>query len=243
MKPIYVPKGKAKEYGDYAINIYTGCPHRCYYCFAPNVLHREKEKFHSCVAPRENIIEETKRQIEREGITGKLIHLCFTCDPYPKGFDSTPTREIIKIIKESGNHVQILTKNGADAMRDFDLLDSGDWFGITYAGYTLTTHGYDMNAEPNASGLNDRLYALYYAHEREINTWVSAEPVLDDEDVLLAIKNCTYVDLWKIGKLNYHPSDIDWGAFGRMAEAALQAAGKEYYIKESLRAEMERSGK
>ena len=31
MKPIYEPKGKAKEYGDYALNIYTGCPHRCYY--------------------------------------------------------------------------------------------------------------------------------------------------------------------------------------------------------------------
>lgn len=42
MKPLYVPKGKAKEYGDYAVNIYTGCPHRCYYCFAPNVLHRDK---------------------------------------------------------------------------------------------------------------------------------------------------------------------------------------------------------
>lgn len=27
MKPIYEPKGKAKEYGDYALNIYTGCPH------------------------------------------------------------------------------------------------------------------------------------------------------------------------------------------------------------------------
>ena len=27
MKPIYEPKGAAKEYGDYAINIYTGCPH------------------------------------------------------------------------------------------------------------------------------------------------------------------------------------------------------------------------
>lgn len=24
MRPIYTPKGKAKEYGDYAINIYTG---------------------------------------------------------------------------------------------------------------------------------------------------------------------------------------------------------------------------
>ena len=31
MKPIYEPKGKAKEYGDYALNIYTGCPHSCYY--------------------------------------------------------------------------------------------------------------------------------------------------------------------------------------------------------------------
>lgn len=39
MKPIYKPKGAAKEYGDYAINIYTGCPHNCFYCFAPNVLH------------------------------------------------------------------------------------------------------------------------------------------------------------------------------------------------------------
>ena len=56
MKPIYVPKGKAKEYGDYALNIYTGCPHRCYYCFAPSVLHRDREQFHNCVEPRKNIV-------------------------------------------------------------------------------------------------------------------------------------------------------------------------------------------
>ena len=62
MKPIYKPKGRAKEYGDYAINIYTGCPHRCYYCFAPNVLHKKKEQFHSCVEPRQNIVEEAKKE-------------------------------------------------------------------------------------------------------------------------------------------------------------------------------------
>ena len=76
MNPIYEPKGKAKEYGDYALNIYTGCPHKCFYCFAPNVLHTTKEKFHSCISPRKNIIEETKKQIERQNITGKTIHLC-----------------------------------------------------------------------------------------------------------------------------------------------------------------------
>ena len=124
MKPIYVPKGKAKEYGDYAINIYTGCPHECFYCFAPYVLRKVKEDFHKCVETRKNIVEEVKKQIEREKITGKLIHLCFTCDPYPCGYDTTPTREIIKTIKESGNNVQILTKG--DGSRDFDLLDEND---------------------------------------------------------------------------------------------------------------------
>lgn len=82
MKPIYEPKGKAKEYGDYAINIYTGCPHECFYCFAPSVLRKVKDDFHKCVEVRKNIVEEVKKQIEREHITGKLIHLCFTCDPY-----------------------------------------------------------------------------------------------------------------------------------------------------------------
>ena len=158
MKPIYKPKGKAAEYGDYAINIYTGCPHRCYYCFAPNVLRRDKELFHCEIAPRKNIVEETRKQIEREKLTGKLIHLCFTCDPYPHNHDSTVTREIIKILKETGNHVQILTKNGLDAHRDFDLLDGQDWFGITYAGYSAVTSA--PAEEPGAGSPYWRLVAL-----------------------------------------------------------------------------------
>lgn len=85
----------ATKYGDYALNIYTGCPHRCFYCYAPNVLHRDRQQFHEIVEPRKNIVEETRKQIEREKITGKLIHLCFTCDPYPHGYDTTATREII----------------------------------------------------------------------------------------------------------------------------------------------------
>ena len=128
MKPIYEPKGKAKEYGDLAINIYTGCPHECFYCFAPAVLRRDRRAFHDNVRPRDGIVEAVRKQIQREKITGKLVHLCFTCDPYPVGYDTDPTREIIKALKESGNYVQILTKG--DGRRDFDLLDENDWYGI-----------------------------------------------------------------------------------------------------------------
>lgn len=227
MKPIYEPKGKAKEYGDYAINIYTGCPHECFYCFAPSVLRKAKDDFHKCVEPRKNIVEEVKKQIEREKITGKLIHLCFTCDPYPCGYDTTPTREIIKAIKESGNNVQILTKG--DGSRDFDLLDENDWYGITLDGI--------------GNGRNrlwkSRVDALAEAHNKGIKTWVSFEPVTNERQFFIELHLVSLmVDKVKIGKLNYHPSDIDWKIFGEKAESLCKSLGIDYYIKDGLREEM-----
>ena len=240
MKPIYIPKGKAKEYGDYAINIYTGCPHRCYYCFAPSVLRKDREQFHTNIKPRDGIVEATIKQLEREGITDKLIHLCFTCDPYPSGYDTRVTREIIKAIKASGNHVQILTKG--DGSRDFDLLDENDWYGITYAGYVSMLS--PSTAEPHAIVPDDRLAALALAHDIGIKTWISYEPVILAEDVLyMMAATREYVDKVKIGKLNYYPSTINWKQFGEEAEQLCKQLGIDYYIKESLRAEMVKSPK
>lgn len=225
MKPIYEPKGKAKEYGDYAINIYTGCPHRCFYCFAPRVLRRDRETFHSRVEPRTNVVEETRKQIERECITGKLIHLCFTCDPYPTGYDTSATREIIKILKCGGNHVQILTKG--DGSRDFDLLGEDDWYGIT------------LDGSPSNDNFRARVESLAEAHNRGIKTWVSFEPVTDEKRFFVDLHLVApIVDKVKIGKLNYYPSDINWAEFVEKAEQLCQQLGVEYYIKESLRSEI-----
>lgn len=227
MKPLYVPKGKAKEYGDYAVNIYTGCPHRCYYCFAPNVLHRDRETFHANVAPRPGLVEALKQQLEKEQVKGQLIHLCFTCDPYPTGYDTSVTREVIKAIKASGNNVQILTKG--DGSRDFDLLDGNDWYGITYDG---------SNIGPYAP--SDRLIDLYSAKQCGISTWVSCEPVMNPHGVMEMLSEChDIIDKVKIGKLNYHPSNIDWKQFGQDVEQLCQRLGLDYYIKDSLRKEME----
>lgn len=231
MRPIYEPKGAAREYGELALNIYTGCPHRCFYCFAPSVLRRDREAFHSIVEPRENIVEETQKQLKREHITGKTIHLCFTCDPYPTGYDSTPTREIIKLIKDSGNNVQILTKGNGS--RDFDLLSSDDWFGVTITGGETPEKLHDLSEQLIQAK------ALY-----KIKTWISFEPVIDAENVLESLRNgAKAVDKVKIGKLNYYPSDICWRAFGTEAEKICKAQGIDYYIKESLRKEMERRWK
>lgn len=225
MRTIYKPTGAAKEYGDYALNIYTGCPHNCFYCFAPSVLHKDRAEFHTNVKPRDNIVEETAHFLESSKLTDKLIHLCFTCDPYPTGYDSKATREIIKLLKKSGNHVQILTKG--DGRRDFDLLDENDWYGITLDG--------SEGIAPK------RMKALLEASQKGIKTWVSFEPVVNANTVLAQIGMVdAFVDKVKIGKLNYHKSDINWKEFGKAAETLCKELGVEYYIKDALRKEMER---
>lgn len=234
MKPIYEPKGRAKEYGNLALNIYTGCNHGCIYCYAPLVLKRDRKDFHSVVEPRKDIVEAVKRQIDKEQITGKMIHLCFSCDPYPADIDTTPTREIIRIIKSSGNHVQILTKGGRRAKRDFDLLNNEDWFGVTITEYSEKA----KLIEPMADSTADRLVAVEMAHFHGVKTWVSFEPVYNPDLVFSWIEHMTCVDLYKIGKLNYSPSNINWGDFGRECERLCQLHNRDYYIKEDLRKAM-----
>lgn len=65
------------------------------------------------------------------------------------------------------------------------------------------------------------------------------EPVLDANRVLWLIEAMAPImDKVKIGKLNYHPSDINWKCFGHEAERLCRQYGLDYYIKDSLRAEM-----
>lgn len=235
-KPIYEPKGKAREYGEHAINIYTGCNHGCIYCYAPNVLHKTKEQFQE-VQVREGIVEAVKDQLKRENIRGKLIHLCFTCDPYPAEIDTTPTREIIKAVKDAGNFVQILTKGGFRAERDFDLLDGRDWFGVTLTTQTDLIKYY----EPNAASFGERIASLLRAHKKGIRTWVSLEPVIDPKTVYRTISTGFFIDLFKIGKLNYMKTDINWAEFGTEAERLCKYNGRNCYIKTDLREEMEKA--
>ena len=61
------------------------------------------------VSPRAGILEAVKRQMGSGEYAGKLVNLCFSCDPYPAPpVDTQITREVIKAIKDGGGFVQIL---------------------------------------------------------------------------------------------------------------------------------------
>jgi DNA repair photolyase len=237
MQTIYEPKGKAKEYGELALNIYTGCTHGCTYCYAPSVLRRDKTDFTANVQPRVNILEETKKRLSKGDIKDKEIFLCFTCDPFPIGADCTETYRIIKTIKDSGNRVAILTKGKIDCQLLFSLLDSKDRFGVTLSCNSQIATSF----EPNAESPTRRLDYLRKAKKYGVKTFVSCEPVLQQSFVYqLITMEENFIDEYRIGKLNYHDSPIDWKEFGKTCEYLCQTHNRNYLIKEGLREEMEK---
>jgi DNA repair photolyase len=242
VNPIYQPTGRAREYCDWALNIYTSCNHGCTYCFAKQMYERYNpgKKFGTDVQPRPGIIEATEKQLQSGKFAGKIIQLCFTCDPYPAGIDTTQTREIIKLIKEAGAHVQILTKGGIRAERDFDLLDSGDLFGITLTSDKFITA---LHYEPEAAHPLYRAASLQKAGDLGISTWISFEPVLEPEGIIKLFNSRDSLfdsnPLLKIGKLNHVKNSTDWKSFGLEAECICKENGWNYYIKADLRKDME----
>lgn len=235
--PIYEPKGKANEYAELALNIYNGCTHGCVYCYAPSVLRKDAEEFRTA-APRDEIMKKLETQLKNSGgfFKGRMVHLCFTCDPYPRGVDTKLTDDIIDLLHSNEVNVQILTKNGTEIMdRILPRLGKNDSVGVTVS----CSERMRLAIEPNAAPVGSRLNLLWFARCKNIPTWVSCEPVYEPQFIFDLIKNGDYIDLFKIGKLNYQKSEIDWSEFGHECERLCRQYGRNYLIKNDLRHEME----
>jgi DNA repair photolyase len=248
LKVIYQPKGRAKEYGELALNIYNSCNFACTYCYVPAVLKKDRGTFHNAVQTRDNLLEKVERDCQ-SGLIDRPIHCCFTCDPYQDiDLELQTTREVLKLFKKYNINFQMLTKGGMRAARDFDLYKPGDSFGTTLA--FLPYNRYAEYFEPH-NNPSDRFESLFTAHDKGIKTWVSLEPVIYPSDTLELIRiTHSYVDLYKVGKLNTNnckgseayeqlreiEKSTDWKDFGHKAIELLESYGKEYYIKDDLKA-------
>jgi DNA repair photolyase len=236
MPLIYEPKGKAAEYSPLAMNIYRGCSHGCKYCYAPAATRRQRESF-DIPELRGNFFAELDKDLVKFKGDKRPILLSFTTDPYqPFDAEKKLARWSLQQLIKNGNAIKVLTKGGMRAFRDFDLMKAGNVdFGATL---TFMDETSSKEWEPGAALPSDRILALKTAHDIGIKTWVSLEPVIDPESVYQIISAThEFVDLYKVGKLNYHPiaKTIDWHKFGHKAKTLLKSLGKDFYIKDDLR--------
>lgn len=236
MPVIYEPKGRAKEYSDLALNLYTGCSHGCLYCYAPDAMFKKREQFHSDVVPRGDILNLIKK--EAPAYTGKEVFLCFSCDPYcPEELEHKITRQAIEILHASDVGVNILTKGGMWAARDFDLLEVKPECSRIGATLTFWKSVDSFTWEPRAAHPLDRLRMLESAHKKGIPTWASLEPVVDPNQSLELIRmSHRFVDHYKVGRWNHdkRAKEINWARFLQDVTSLLDELGKSYYIKKDL---------
>jgi DNA repair photolyase len=235
MNAIYQPKGAALEYSPLACNLWLTCSHGCKYCYVPATLHKRPEAFFVEAPERKGILAALEKDCKRLDGDVRPVLLCFCCDPYqPHDAGRRITREALKILEKYHMNVNVLTKGGMRAARDFDILKRNKWkFGTTIHLCRPQSKG---EWEPGSAELGSRIDAISYAHGIGIYTWVSVEPVVDPEQALEVIDKIKHVvDFWKIGKLNHHKEQemkIDWSKFIR--EVRLLLKGKPHYIKTDL---------
>jgi DNA repair photolyase len=253
MSVIYQPSGRAAEYAEWACNLFRGCPHQCAYCFAPDVLRRTgitRYEFHRRAVPRKNILAQLTRDAKRQS-ERRLVHLCFTCDPYPRASGSLSpethhiTQSAIYALKDAGHGIQILTKGGMASTADIHLLDEQDEYATTL---TLDNRNESRLWEPFAALPEDRVEALNYATSYGVIAWASLEPVIYPEQSLRMLDRAlgAGISKVKIGPLNYRdrlpkwlasavPENVDWKGFVAEARKMCGEWGVECILKNDLK--------
>lgn len=234
--PIYRPAGKAGEYADWALNLYSGCPHRCAYCYVPVMLRRDRAQWYAQSASAAVPIAKIERaacRMQADGIAVNVM-LSFTCDPYPgDGLDHL-TREAIQALTRHGHCVSVLTKAGARARRDLDLLAKapGSRFWVTL---TCMDEAMAARQEPGAAPPSERLANLAAAKAAGVPTAVSLEPILSGSaaweviDAVSAVADHVY-----LGRANYVGLELDWAYIVPILVRELEARGMAYSVKKDL---------
>jgi DNA repair photolyase len=233
---IYVPKSEAFEYGALATNPYRGCGHSCTYCSVPISTHQDRAEFNAGAVLRPNYLANLRRDaklFQAAGISEQIL-IAFITDPYhPTEHETATTRAVLEILLEHDLAFSILSKGGTRALRDLDLFrPDRDCYGATLTG---VDDSLSKKWERNAPLPGDRIAALKAFFKAGVFTWVSAEPVVDVEATLAMIAAThEFVDLYKVGRMNYLNLPIDWRDYTLRALDLLNRLGKRHYIKRDL---------
>ncbi|MBP5202890.1 radical SAM protein [bacterium] len=158
---------------DYVANPYTGCTHRCLYCYASFM-----KRFTGHDDEWGTFIDIKNYESEKlpKNLSGKVILLSSVTDPYnPYEVKYHKSRDVLEKLVSTDADVEILSKSDL-MVNDIDLLKR---FRHLKVGISLCTlddvFRYDM--EPGAPSVERRLAALKKLHDAGISTYLMMSPI------------------------------------------------------------------
>jgi DNA repair photolyase len=190
--------------GDYVINPYIGCPHRCVYCYADFMRRftNHHEKWGDFLD-----VKRCAKKINVRRLEGKKVVFCSVTDaynPFEKKYEIT--RNILKQFHGSGVSIEILTKS-ALVLRDIDIFRQIPNIRI---GISLNTLDDTIRKklEPGASNIQSRLDAIKRLTGEGFETYIFLSPIFpgitDFRAILLECKGFT--NMFYFENLNLRPS-------------------------------------
>jgi DNA repair photolyase len=171
----------------YSFDPYTGCAHRCLYCYITSYIPRAFE-----CRPKKDLLKRLERDL-RKIDKRRIISMSNSSDPYPPvEAELKLTRACIKLFAEEGCRLLVITKSDLVA-RDADLLAEM----CAAVSVTITTLREEISRrlEPGAPDPSERLAALKKLADRGVPVAVRLDPVIpsindgDVEEIIEAAAN------------------------------------------------------
>lgn len=197
------------EYGDYTMNHVQGCSHGCRFpCYAFLLKKRfgQFKDYEQWLEPYlvSNTLDLLDREIPKLHDKIQSVHLCFSTDPFMKGYPEISVMSVAAIRKLNQAGIRCTTLTKGILPLELAQLSPENEHGITLVSLSET---YRKKMEPGAASYADRLAALRALHDAGCKTWVSIEPYptpnLIEQNLQEILEAIGFVDKVIFGKTNY----------------------------------------
>ncbi len=170
----------------YSFNPYTGCAHRCVYCYATYI----PDFFR--LRPKRDLFRTLERDLESLP-KNALVSMSNSSDPYPPPERELEiTRRCIEIMREYDVKLLLVTKSDL-VTRDLDVLSDMR----CAVSVTVTCLSHAKKIEPNAPKPEKRIEALRKIKDAGIPAILRLDPILPfltEEEALTVLDRCHFVD-------------------------------------------------
>lgn len=242
---LYQPKGKAKEYSEWAVNYFVGCSNKCDYCYlkkgiGKKVLGGDTPTLKKCFSTETWALQTYLKELDKnmEEIGDKGVFLSFTTDPMLPETRNLTFATIEETVA-AGIPVQVLTKrvDWLSQLWERDAITKLYTENRKKIAFGFTLTGHDEH-EPFASPNANRIAAMKQLHDAGFKTFASVEPVINPQRARLVIGAARICcDLFKVGlmsgKKDYRPEELE-RLINDLKEIGSDADSPRVYLKESI---------
>lgn len=210
-----------------SFNPYTGCDHGCLYCYASSYI----INFNNCRA-KKNLIYRLKK--EASNLTGELVSMSNSSDPYPKLEQKMGlTKKCLEIFAESNCKLQIITKSDL-IIRDLDILKIIPCV-VSVSVLTINDKKSKM-LEPGAPISSRRFKVIEALVKEGIPTTVRIDPVIPflNDDLTSLVNLIKKLGVLHITCSTYKVKPDNWKRFSQVFPKVANKL-KPYYFTEGER--------